>query len=79
MAPAMFVDLGWSFIGKRMYKFLPETDDGAVFLLSLWVHLLSLRLELPLSLCVFGNMQVSFLESLSPAYICLTDSLKFDS
>ena len=53
--------------------------ENAVCLPSLWVKRLSLLWQDSGSLCVFGRIHVSFLESLSPAYICLTDSWKLDS
>merc|ERR1712186_82710 len=54
---------------------LPELSvEIAVCLPSLWAKRLSLLWQEPASFSVLGRMQVSFRESLSPAYICLTDS-----
>ena len=54
---------------------LPEKSvENAVVLPSLVVKRLSLFWQEPPSFDVLGRIHVSFFESLSPAYICLTDS-----
>jgi len=77
----LMVDVGTADAGNlSTSEVVPELlVEKAVVLPSLGVNRLSLFWQDSPSLCVFGRMHVSFLESLSPAYICLTDNWKLDS